>query len=111
MLVFITVGTAIAGLVPIGRFRYGTAADGENHWNRRRSFLIETIRAQKSDLLTRDTFRVLHPERTANERTFSGFKSEATSGACIDWIGACGNLGVLFLGGKRPDANLDTIAA
>ena len=48
---------------------------------------------------------------SSGEGTFSGFKSEATSGACIDWIGACGNLGVLFLGGKRPAANLDTIGA
>ena len=31
--------------------RYGTAADGENHWNRRQEFLVETIRAFDPDLL------------------------------------------------------------
>jgi endonuclease/exonuclease/phosphatase family metal-dependent hydrolase len=31
--------------------RYGTAADGENHWDKRREFLIETIKAMNPDLL------------------------------------------------------------
>src|SRR5688572_13023530 len=31
--------------------RYGTAADGENHWNQRKDFLIETIKAFDPDLL------------------------------------------------------------
>jgi endonuclease/exonuclease/phosphatase family metal-dependent hydrolase len=31
--------------------RYGTAQDGENHWDKRREFLIETIRAFNPDLL------------------------------------------------------------
>ncbi|MGV3486274.1 MAG: endonuclease/exonuclease/phosphatase family protein [Planctomycetaceae bacterium] len=31
--------------------RYGTAPDGENHWNRRKEFLIDTIRAYSPDLL------------------------------------------------------------
>ncbi|MDX2034725.1 MAG: endonuclease/exonuclease/phosphatase family protein [Blastocatellia bacterium] len=31
--------------------RYGTAQDGENHWDRRREFLIETIKAFDPDLL------------------------------------------------------------
>jgi endonuclease/exonuclease/phosphatase family metal-dependent hydrolase len=31
--------------------RYGTARDGENHWERRREFLVETIAAFKPDLL------------------------------------------------------------
>lgn len=31
--------------------RYGTANDGENHWDKRRDFLIETIRAFNPDLL------------------------------------------------------------
>jgi len=48
--------------------------------------LFEKINDQDSPVV--DTFRVLHPEQTANEGTFSGFKSEATSGARIDWIGA-----------------------
>jgi exonuclease III len=48
--------------------------------------LFEKLNEQESPLV--DTFRVLHPERTANEGTFSGFKAETTSGARIDWIGA-----------------------
>jgi acetyl esterase/lipase/endonuclease/exonuclease/phosphatase family metal-dependent hydrolase len=31
--------------------RYGTARDGENHWDRRKEFLVETIRAFDPDLL------------------------------------------------------------
>ncbi len=31
--------------------RYGTASDGENHWDKRREFLIETIQSMKPDLL------------------------------------------------------------
>lgn len=31
--------------------RYGTAADGENHWNKRKDFLAETIRAYHPHLL------------------------------------------------------------
>ena len=31
--------------------RYGAAHDGENHWDRRREFLVETIRAFDPDLL------------------------------------------------------------
>lgn len=31
--------------------RYGTAKDGENHWDRRKEFLVETIRAFNPDLL------------------------------------------------------------
>lgn len=31
--------------------RYGTAADGQNHWERRREFLVETIKAFDPDLL------------------------------------------------------------
>lgn len=31
--------------------RYGTAQDGDNHWDRRRDFLVETIRAYDPDLL------------------------------------------------------------
>ncbi|MEK7831690.1 MAG: endonuclease/exonuclease/phosphatase family protein [Acidobacteriota bacterium] len=35
----------------------------------------------------RDAFRIAHPKREANEGTFSAFKSEATTGPRIDWIG------------------------
>src|SRR5687767_10854722 len=31
--------------------RYGTAKDGPNHWNLRKDFVIETIKAFKPDLL------------------------------------------------------------
>ncbi len=31
--------------------RYGTAKDGENHWDRRKDFLVETILAFQPDLL------------------------------------------------------------
>lgn len=31
--------------------RYGTASDGVNHWNQRKEFLVETIRAFSPDLL------------------------------------------------------------
>lgn len=31
--------------------RYGTANDGENHWDRRKEFLVETVRAFGPDLL------------------------------------------------------------
>ena len=33
-----------------------------------------------------DTFRQLHPARTENEGTFSGFDAAATTGARIDWV-------------------------
>lgn len=35
-----------------------------------------------------DTYRTAHPEKQANEGTFSGFDVKNTSGARIDWIGA-----------------------
>ena len=34
-----------------------------------------------------DSYRYLHPMKSANEGTFSGFKSDATGGARIDWVG------------------------
>ena len=38
-----------------------------------------------------DTYRALHPQRTEEEGTFSGFKPSATKGARIDWIGVSPN--------------------
>ena len=40
------------------------------------------------DAPVRDTFRLAHPARTADEGTFSEFKAEAKTGPRIDWIGA-----------------------
>jgi endonuclease/exonuclease/phosphatase family metal-dependent hydrolase len=38
--------------------RYGTASDGDNHWDRRREFLLETIRTFNPDLLgTQETLK------------------------------------------------------
>lgn len=34
-----------------------------------------------------DAFRAAHPQRGANEGTFSGFRADAVGGARIDWIG------------------------
>lgn len=34
-----------------------------------------------------DVYRVAHPQREANEGSFSGFKAASTSGPRIDWIG------------------------
>jgi endonuclease/exonuclease/phosphatase family metal-dependent hydrolase len=35
----------------------------------------------------RDTYRIVHPTRAANEGTFSDFKAGAKDGSRIDWIG------------------------
>ena len=41
--------------------RYGTAKDGENHWSKRKDFLIETINAFGPDLLgTQETLLDQH---------------------------------------------------
>ena len=34
-----------------------------------------------------DTYRAAHPKREKNEGTFNGFKTDAITGARIDWIG------------------------
>ena len=48
--------------------------------------LFADVAGQKSPVV--DCYRIVHPERTANEGTGSGFKATSTSGARIDWI-AC----------------------
>lgn len=35
----------------------------------------------------RDSYRVVHPDRAADEGTFCNFQADATKGARIDWIG------------------------
>ena len=46
-------GDEVAPTIRVMSFniRYGTAADGDNHWDRRREFVVETIRAFDPDLL------------------------------------------------------------
>jgi endonuclease/exonuclease/phosphatase family metal-dependent hydrolase len=43
----------------------------------------------------RDTYRLSHPARTADEGTFSSFKAGAVSGSRIDWIGVSAEWRVL----------------
>lgn len=47
--------------------------------------LFDPVDGQPSPI--RDSYRAAHPERTAREGTFSGFKADATDGPRIDWIG------------------------
>lgn len=46
---------------------------------------FETADGQSAPVV--DVFRVKHPQRAANEGSFSGFKASSTSGPRIDWIG------------------------
>jgi endonuclease/exonuclease/phosphatase family metal-dependent hydrolase len=47
--------------------------------------LFGSVDSQPSPVI--DTYRSIHPERQANEGTFSSFKASETTGARIDWIG------------------------
>jgi endonuclease/exonuclease/phosphatase family metal-dependent hydrolase len=47
--------------------------------------LFSAVEAQDSPVI--DTYRGLHPERRAEEGTFSAFNASETKGARIDWIG------------------------
>lgn len=40
--------------------RYGTANDGENHWDRRRAFLVDVLRSEAPDIL--GVQEALHPQ-------------------------------------------------
>lgn len=60
VLAFLSVVVSLAGVVNAGtkdvrvmsfNIRYGTARDGDNHWDRRKDFLVETIRTFDPDLL------------------------------------------------------------
>lgn len=53
--------------------RYGTAKDGENHWNKRKDFLIETINAFGPDLL--GTQETLLDQRDFISSKLSGYES------------------------------------
>jgi endonuclease/exonuclease/phosphatase family metal-dependent hydrolase len=53
---FTLAGVADAGSAPTVKvmsfnIRYGTARDGENHWDKRKEFLVDTIKAFDPDLL------------------------------------------------------------
>jgi endonuclease/exonuclease/phosphatase family metal-dependent hydrolase len=47
--------------------------------------LFSTIEGRESPVV--DSYRAVHPEKQANEGTFSGFNASQVSGARIDWIG------------------------
>lgn len=53
--VLLTWAGAVSAAEPVKvmsfNIRYGTAKDGENHWDRRKEFLAETVRAYGPDLL------------------------------------------------------------
>ncbi len=53
--------------------RYGTANDGENHWDKRKDFLIETIKAFNPDLL--GTQETLGFQRDFLAEKLSGYES------------------------------------
>ena len=53
--------------------RYGTANDGENHWSKRKDFLIETINAFGPDLL--GTQETLLDQRDFIASKLSGYES------------------------------------
>lgn len=54
---------------------------------------------EKSPLV--DTYRLVYPERRADEGTFCGFRAEQTSGPRIDWIGCSRDFTVLRAGIDR----------
>jgi len=53
--------------------RYGTANDGENHWNKRKTFLIDSIKAINPDLL--GTQETLAFQRDYLEKELAGYSS------------------------------------
>ncbi|QDV10547.1 Endonuclease/Exonuclease/phosphatase family protein [Rosistilla oblonga] len=66
---------AIAGDVRVMSFniRYGTASDGENHWERRKEFVAETIAAYDPDLL--GTQETLEFQKQFLEQQMPGYTS------------------------------------
>lgn len=53
--------------------RYGTANDGENHWNKRKTFLLDVIKAVNPDLL--GTQETLAFQRDYLEKELAGYAS------------------------------------
>jgi endonuclease/exonuclease/phosphatase family metal-dependent hydrolase len=76
--------------------RYGTANDGENAWERRREFLVDTIRAFNPDLLgTQETLAFQRDYLAEQLPEFSHF------GACRDDGKEQGEMAVLFFRTER----------
>lgn len=78
MMVFGSVLTTIAETPEIKvmsfNIRYGTASDGENHWDNRKEFLIDTIKAFDPDLL--GTQETLGFQRDLLAEKLSGYAVE-----------------------------------
>ena len=71
--------------------RYGTARDGDNHWDKRKDFLAETVRAFDPDLL--GTQETLAFQRDFLAKTLSGY---AAFGAGRDDGQDAGEMAALF---------------
>ncbi len=76
--------------------RYGTASDGENRWERRREFLVETIRAFSPDLL--GTQETLAFQRDYLAEQLEGYEA---FGAGRDDGGDRGEMSALFYRSER----------
>jgi len=70
-------GTSTTDSAPIKvmsyNIRYGTANDGDNHWNKRKTFLLDVIKAFNPDLL--GTQETLAFQREYLEKELSGYAS------------------------------------
>ena len=61
--------------------RYGTAKDGENHWDKRREFLVETIRKFSPDLLgTQETLAFQKDYLLAELKSYESFAAGRDDG-------------------------------
>jgi endonuclease/exonuclease/phosphatase family metal-dependent hydrolase/dienelactone hydrolase len=76
--------------------RYGTAQDGENHWDKRKEFLVETIRAFGPDLL--GTQETLGFQRDYLAEKLAGYE---TLGVGRDDGGATGEMTALYFKRER----------
>jgi endonuclease/exonuclease/phosphatase family metal-dependent hydrolase len=76
--------------------RYGTARDGENHWDKRKEFLVETIKAFDPDLL--GTQETLEFQRDYLARELAGYE---VLGVGRDDGGAKGEMTALYFKSDR----------
>src|SRR5262245_42211546 len=76
--------------------RYGTAQDGENHWDKRKEFLVETIKAFDPDLL--GTQETLGFQRDYLAEKLTGYE---VLGVGRDDGGATGEMTALYFKRKR----------